>query len=69
MIKPIFIEKTSRQIHEDFWDADRTRMAWHYGFEDSFFNTSRGKYATQHWLKYLEFQKLCFPKMTWSKQY
>jgi len=51
------------------WDADRTRMAWHYGYEDKFFNTARGKYVAQHWRKYLEFQRFCFPKLTWAKQY
>lgn len=51
------------------WDADRTRMAWYYGFEDRFFNTSRGKYVAQHWRKYIDFQKLCFPTMIWAKQY
>ena len=51
------------------WDADRTRMAWHYGFDEKFFNTARGKYVAQHWKKYLEFQRFCFPKINWSKQY
>ncbi len=51
------------------WDADRTRMAWYYGYDDKFFNTSRGKYVAQHWKKYIEFQRFCFPKLTWSKQY
>lgn len=51
------------------WDADRTRMAWHYGFDEKFFNTSRGKYVAQHWKQYLEFQRFCIPKINWSKQY
>lgn len=68
------LNHTNGQTAQDYisaclWDADRTRMAWHYGYEDRFFNTSRGKYVAQHWRKYLEFQKFCFPKMTWEKQY
>lgn len=51
------------------WDADRTRMAWHYGFNEKFFNTNRGKYVAQHWKKYIEFQRTCFPQMIWDKQY
>jgi len=51
------------------WDADRTRLAWSYGFEDSFFNTQRGKYVAQHYGQYLEYQKKFFPKFDWSRQY
>lgn len=68
------LNHTKGQTAQDYisaclWDADRTRMAWHYGFDEKFFNTNRGKYVAQHWKKYLDFQKLCFPKMTWTKQY
>lgn len=68
------LNHTTGKIAQDYisaclWDADRTRMAWHYGFEDGFFNTNRGKYVAQHWKKYLEFQRFCFPKINWSKQY
>ena len=68
------LNHTNGQTAQDYisaclWDADRTRMAWHYGFEDRFFNTSRGKYVAQHWRKYIDFQKFCLPKMTWTKQY
>ena len=51
------------------WDADRTRLAWKYGFDESFFNTERGKYVAQHYKKYLEYQKYNFPRFEWSKQY
>ncbi len=51
------------------WDADRTRMAWNYGFEAKFFNTERGKYVAQHCKKYLEYLRYNFPHIEWSKQY
>ena len=51
------------------WDADRTRLAWQFGFDEKFFNTARGKYVAQHWKKYLEFQRFCYPNLTWAKQY
>lgn len=68
------LNHTNGQTAQDYisaclWDADRTRMAWHYGFDEKFFNTSRGKYVAQHWRKYIDFQRFCFPKMTWGKQY
>lgn len=51
------------------WDADRTRLAWKYGFDESFFNTERGKYVAQHYKKYLEFLDKNFPRFEWKKQY
>ena len=68
------LNHTTGQTAQDYisaclWDADRTRLAWQYGFDEKFFNTSRGKYVAQHWKKYLDFQRFCFPKMTWEKQY
>lgn len=65
---------TTGEIAHDYisaclWDADRTRMAWNYGFEEKFFNTQRGKYVAQHFQKYLEYQKKYFPMFNWSKQY
>ena len=51
------------------WDADRTRLAWKYGFEEKFFNTERGKYVAQHCQKYLEYQRKNFKDFDWSKQY
>ncbi len=52
------------------WDADRTRLAWKYGFESKFFNTLRGAHvASNYFLRYLEFQRKCFPYLTWAKQY
>lgn len=68
------LNHTTGQIAQDYisaclWDADRARMAWRYGFDEKFFNTNRGKYVAQHWRKYLDFQKFCFPKINWTKQY
>ena len=65
---------TTGQIAPDYisaclWDADRTRLAWKYGFDKKFFNTGRGKYVAQHCKKYLAFQRTAFPRFNWSKQY
>ena len=52
------------------WDADRTRMAWMYGYHKRFFNTKRGRYvASQPYQEYIKFQSLCFPQKFWSYEY
>lgn len=52
------------------WDADRTRMAWKYGFDAKFFNTQRGAHVASHYyLTYLEFQRKCLSGYRWEKQY
>lgn len=51
------------------WDADRTRLAWRYGFEEKFFNTQRGKYAAQHYKAYADFVRKNFAWMHFSKEY
>lgn len=52
------------------WDADRTRLAWKYGFDEKFFNTPRGAHvASSHYRKYIEFQKQHFPHYQWDKTY
>ena len=51
------------------WDADRTRLAWKYGFDEKFFNTQRGKYVAQHYKAFLDFQKQYFPQLKNSKEY
>ncbi len=51
------------------WDADRTRLAWKYGFDEKFFNTQRGKYVAQHYKTLLDFQKQNFPRLKISKEY
>ena len=51
------------------WDADRTRMAWQYGFDEKFFNTNRGKYVARHRIPYLEYLQSHFPDIRWSRQY
>jgi len=56
-------------ISSCLWDADRTRMAWQYGYQAHFFSTNRGRYVAQHRKKYLEFQQSVFPRINWSKQY
>ena len=68
------LNHTNGKVAQDYisaclWDADRTRMSWCYGFDDSFFNTNRGKYVAQNWRKYLDFQRKHFPRIEWSKQY
>ena len=65
---------TARWVAPDYisaclWDADRTRFAWKYGFDEKFFNTQRGKYVAQHFQKYLDFQRKHFQHIEWSKQY
>jgi len=52
------------------WDADRTRLAWQYGFNPKYFNTERGKYVAggDAW-KYIEFQRKNFPEFTWDREY
>lgn len=52
------------------WDADRTRLAWKYGFDEKFFNTARGAFvASQYFQKYVAFQKKLFSTHQWSKAY
>ena len=52
------------------WDADRARMSWKYGFNQKFFNTQRGAFVAESCpTRYIEFQKKCFPYLTWSRQY
>ena len=52
------------------WDADRTRLAWQYGFEEKFFNTQRGKYVAGHPAhKYIKYQQELFPHLLWNKEY
>lgn len=65
----IFTGPALEYISACLWDADRTRMAWKYGFDEKFFNTQRGKYVAQHYQKYLEFQRRLFSGFDWSKQY
>lgn len=74
LILSAVLNHTSGEVAHDYisactWDADRTRMAWKYGFEPRFFNTERGKHVAQHSNKYLEYQRKNFPQFDWSKQY
>ncbi len=68
------LNHTTGQVAPDYisaclWDADRTRLAWQYGFNEKFFNTNRGKYVAQHRIQYLEFLRSHFPTIKWSEQY
>lgn len=57
-------------VSECLWDADRTRMSWEYGFNAKYFNTERAKYVASHpAVDYINFQKLCFPDLIWSREY
>ena len=57
-------------VSKCLWDADRTRLSWLYGFDEKFFNTERAKYVASHnYTDYTNFQKRCFPTLTWSHEY
>lgn len=52
------------------WDADRTRLSWHYKYNPCYFNTMRAKQiASSDYEKYIDFQRRCFPDLLWEKTY
>ena len=52
------------------WDADRTRLSWLYGYQPGYFNTARAKaVASSDYEQYLNFQRQCFPNLSWDKIY
>ena len=74
-VKFAIINHTTGIVAPDYisaclWDADRTRLAWEYGYKPNYFNTLRAKQiASSDYNKYIKFQTKCFPDLTWQKTY